>query len=89
MIDSSDLRSYIAVFIVSALSIIQGLRMLVKPTSIRENSLMYQYMLQRFFRYLDKEVQRTEKLTHKHIQIYGVSLILLGMLFLGIVLIVF
>ncbi len=89
MTDSSDLRSYIAVFVVSAISILQGLRMLVKPASIRENSLMYQYMLQRFFRYFDKEVKRTEKLTHKHIQIYGLSLILLGILFLAIILIVF
>lgn len=89
MMNNSDLRAYIAVFIVSAMSIIQGLRMLVKPASIRKNSLMYQYMLHRFFRYLDREVKRTEELTHKHIQVYGLSLVLFGLLFLGIILIVF
>ncbi|HQE94050.1 MAG TPA: hypothetical protein PLH19_13910 [Anaerolineae bacterium] len=87
MIDSSDLRHIIVVFIVIAMLIIQGLRMLVKPASIHENTLTYRYIFQRFFRHLDKEVERTGKLTYKHIQIYGLILMVSGLLLLGIALI--
>ena len=86
MFDSSELRSMIVVFIVIAIWIMQGLRMLIKPASIRENSMMYRYIYERFFRHWNKNVKKTGKLSRKNIQIYGLILVFLGLLFLGIAL---
>ena len=72
----------IAVFM-GAISVILGLRMLLKPASLSKNSIMYRYMFRRYFRYLDKEVERTGKLPHKYIQIYGSILMVLGFVFFG------
>lgn len=86
MIDSSELRSMIGVFIMIAIWIMQGLRMLIKPASIRENSMIYRYIYERFFQHWNKNVKKTGKLSRKNIQIYGLILVLLGLLFLGIAL---
>lgn len=75
----------VAVFM-GIVSTMLGLRMLLKPASLSRNSIMYRYMFRRYFRYLDKEVERTGKLPQKYIQIYGLILAILGLLFFGIAL---
>lgn len=71
MMQDTDILPTIIGVIGGLLMTTVGLRMLINPDSITENSVMYRFMLRRYFQFLDREVAKTRILQRKHIRIYG------------------
>ena len=79
MITELDPVGFLAAVSLGLISLILGLRMVIKPEGLSRRSFIYRYMAQRIG-YVSNRVARTGKLSHKQIRTYGLWLIILGVL---------
>jgi hypothetical protein len=78
MNSQDDLLPVVLVLVTGIFIVMIGLWMLVSPKSLSADSILYRFMLRRYFQFLDKETKKTGKLRRSQVQIYGLLLVISG-----------
>jgi hypothetical protein len=73
-----DLLPIILVLVTGIFIVMIGLRMLINPDGLSSNSILYRFMLRRYFQFLDRETRETGKLRRRQVRVYGLLLVISG-----------
>lgn len=73
-----DLLPIILVLVTGIFILITGLRMLINPDGLSSDSILYRFMLRRYFQFLDRETRETGKLRRSQVRVYGLLLVVSG-----------